>query len=179
MSLDRARFLALSLGSLLFGALSVWVVVSAPGLGAKFWGVLGVLLFGGGGIALTRDYLKGKPLPRRKTPRSRFDLLILPVCLLFTLPSPLKLWLAAPLIAAWALLFPRLSDRRMSIGVAIVAAVLAVAQALLFCMGLVGAIDAPHSTSDVVLYVVLLLMVLWFDARVLLEVRRRVQPARD
>ena len=106
----------------------------------------------------------------------RVQQLILPIVLLLALPSSMKLWFCLPLLAAWSALVPQYRNRRALDAAAIFAAVVAIAQALLFGLGFVGTLPEAHGTGQLALIAMYLLLVLWLDGRVLWEVRKSVFP---
>ncbi len=113
MQLERLRLLLLGLASLVLGAGGLWMLLSGTGWHDTIWGAVGVLFFGLGGVALLRLAMKdGASLKRHIRAPTRIQPFIIPAVLLFTLPWSLKLWFCLPLLAAWALLFPRYEDKR-------------------------------------------------------------------
>ena len=177
MSLERLRFLILSLGGIVLTAGALWIVATPRGIGERLFGVFAVLFFGAGTWVTLRAALKGRWWREPKGGQRRMQQLVLPLALLVTLPWPLKLWFCLPLLAAWGALFPQYRHRRALQAAAILAAVLAVAQALVFCISIAGAIRQTHGAGYVALQVSFLLIVLWLDGRVLWEVRKRLREA--
>jgi hypothetical protein len=177
MSFERFRYLILSLGGIVLTGGGLWMAVTPGDLGTRFWGAFGALFFGFGTWVTLRAAFKGRWWPKQKGAALRRQQVVLPLVLVVTLPWALNLWFAVPLLVAWGLLLPQYRDRRALYAAALFAGVLALAQALVFCVGLVPAIQAAHGAADVALHVCFLLIVLWLDGRLLWEVRNRLRPA--
>ena len=100
-----------------------------------------MIFFGAATVVTFRLAFKGQSLPKAGAgPRFRFQQLIVPGILIFTLPWVSKLWFCLPLLVAWGVLLPQYRDRRALYAAAIFAALLAIAQALLLCIGISVAI---------------------------------------
>jgi hypothetical protein len=177
MSFERLRYLILGLGGMVLTVGGLWMAVTPGNLSARFWGAFGVLFFGFGTWVTLRAALKGPWRPKRTGPALRYQPLVLPLVLVFTLPGALKLWFAVPLLVAWGLLVAPYRDRRLLYAAALFAGLLAIAQAFVFCIALVPAIQEAHGAAKVALQVCFLLLVFWLDGRLLLEVRTRLRPA--
>jgi len=179
MTLQRIRLLLLGLGGIALTAAGLWIALTPGALGTRLVGAFAVVFFGFATVVTWRLAIKGKSLARQTGGRFRFQQLIVPGILLFTLPWTLKLWFCLPLLLAWGVLVPQYRDRRALYAAAIFAALLAVAQALLFCIGTVGGIQGAQGAAGVGLHVVFLLMVLLLDGRVLWEASNRLRLARS
>ncbi len=178
MQLQRLRLLLLGLASLVLGAGGLWMLLGGTGWHDRIWGAVGVLFFGLGGVAVLRLAMKdGASLKRHIRAPTRIQPFIIPAVLLFTLPWSLKLWFCLPLLAAWALLFPRYQDKRALIAACALAAAIAVGQAVLFGLALGSGSDLPEGPRKLVLQLVFMGVLLLLDVRVLWEVRKRLRPA--
>ena len=174
MTVERLKLLLLGLGGILLSAGGLWMAATPGPLATRFWGAFGVLFFGFATVAVFRLAFKGKSLPRQTGRAFRFQQLIVPGILIFTLPSALKLWFCLPLLVAWGVLLPQYRDRRALYAAAIFAALIAIAQAALFAIGMVAGIREAQGAASVALHVCLLLTVLWLDGQLLWEARARV-----
>ncbi|HEX4236037.1 MAG TPA: hypothetical protein VH041_17250 [Caldimonas sp.] len=177
MTFDRVRNLFLGLGGIVLTAGGLWIAVTPGALSTRVWGAFGALFFSFGTWVTLRAALKGQWWPDQKGRALRRQQLVLPLVLVFTLPWALKLWFAVPLLVAWGLLVPQYQDRRALHAAVLVAVVLAIAQALVFCIAIVAAIQEAHGAGNIALQVCFLLIVLWLDGRLLWEVRSRLRPA--
>jgi hypothetical protein len=177
----RLRALGLGLMSLLMTSAAVWALVAGSGIRDIAAGVAGIALFGAATIFFLRDALIDRRwapgLLRDRTP-SPIDRLIVPTVLIFVVPMPLKIPLAVPLLLAWIVLMPRPADRRLVIAAAVVAATIALLQALFFAAFLWGAFLESTSAKGVALQAVLSAMVACLDLQLGLEVRRRLRGAK-
>jgi hypothetical protein len=179
MTFERVRLLLLGMGGVLLAAAGLWIALTPGELSSRFWGAFGVIFFGAATVVTWRLALKGQSLPRQTGRSFRFQQLIVPGILIFTLPWGLKLWFCLPLLVAWGVLLPQYRDRRALYAAAVFAALIAIAQALLFCLGSVAGIQEAQGAGSVALHVFFLLMVLWLDGRLLWEVRDRLGFARS
>jgi hypothetical protein len=177
MWFERVRFLVLGLGGIVLTGGGLWIAIIPGNLGTRFMGAFGVLFFGVGTWLTLRAAFKGQWWPKQKGAALRRQQLILPLVLVFTLPWSLKLWFCLPLLVAWGVLFPQYRDRRALYAAALFAALLAIAQALLFCLAIAPAIQEAHGIGNVALQVLFLLIVLWLDGRLLWEARSRLRLA--
>jgi hypothetical protein len=175
MPLERLRFLFLGLGAIVLTAGGAWMAFAATTSADRLWGAFGALFFGVGIWVTFRAAFKGESRPARKGPASRYQPLIVPLVLVFMLPWSLKLWFCVPLLVAWGVLVPQYRDRRALLAAAGFAAALAIAQALLFCVALVPAMQEARGLGNAALPAVFLLIVLWLDGRVLWEARSRLR----
>jgi hypothetical protein len=177
MQYERIRLVLLGLASLVLGAAGLWMLLSGTGWHDKIWGAVGVLFFGVGGVAVLRSATKDRAsLKRQIRSPTRIQPFIVPAVLLFTLPWSLKLWFCVPLLLAWALLFPRYEDRRALIAACVLAAAIAVGQAVLFSLALGSGSDLPEGPRKLILQLVFMAVLLLLDVRVLWEVRKRLRP---
>ncbi|MDQ2735199.1 MAG: hypothetical protein M3Y55_09480 [Pseudomonadota bacterium] len=176
MPFERARLVFFGLLSLVMAAGSIWMLVSGTGWHDKAWGAIGVLFFGLGGLMVLRSATKDEASLMRqfRTPR-RTHPFIIPVALLFSLSWSQKLWICVPLLVAWALLFPRYEDKRALRAACVLAAVIAVGQAILALMATRGS-DPADGLWMLVPQVVFSGMVLLLDVRVLWGGIHAVRP---